>query len=75
MIISYPKTGINGDLFRQHYTDGSALAAFREDLVYTRSMSIRWLPACLIQCGKKSALVSGMIGLQGFMTVMDRLLS
>ena len=38
-------------------------------------MGIQGLPACLIQCGKKSALVSGMIGLQGFMTVIAQLLS
>ena len=57
------------------YRAGWALAAFKEDLAYPRSMGIRALPACLIQCGKKSALVSGMIGLHGFMTVIAQLLS
>ena len=31
------------------------------------------MPACLIQCGEQSALVSGMIGLNGFVTVINQL--
>ena len=69
------EAGINVDRFRQNYMDGSALAAFKEDLEYTRSMGVRSLPACLVQCAKRSALVSGMIGLHGFMTVIAQLLS
>ena len=67
------EAGINVDLFQQNYTDGSALVAFKNDLEITRSMNIRGLPACLIQCGKRSALVSGMIGLHGFITVINKL--
>ena len=63
---------MNARLFRQHYTDGSARAAFLKDLVYTRFLGIRGLPACLIQCSERSALVSGMIGLNGFVTVINQ---
>jgi len=69
------EAGININLFRRHYMDGSALAAFKVDLENTRSMGIHSLPACLVQCGKRSALVSGMIGLHGFTTVIAQLLS
>ncbi len=69
------EVGIDRSLFRQHYTDGSAQAAFRKDLEYTHSLGIRGLPACLVQCGNQAALVSGMIGLHGFTTVIDQLLS
>lgn len=69
------EAGIKVGQFRQHYTDGSAFAAFKEDLEYTRSMDIRGLPACLVQRGKRSALVGGMIGLHGFITVIAQLLS
>ncbi len=69
------EVGINVDQFRQHYTDGSAFASFKEDLEYTRSLGIRGLPACLVQCGKRSALVSGMIGFHGFIAVIDQLCS
>lgn len=44
-----------------------------KDLAYTRSLGIRGLPACLIQCSERSALVSGMIGLNGFVTVINQL--
>ncbi len=66
--------GIDEGLFRKHYTDGSAQAAFQEDLAYTHSLGIRGLPACLIQRGKQSALVSGMIGFNGFVNVIERIL-
>lgn len=69
-------TVLNGVLFRtrKEYTDGSARAAFQKDLEFTHSLGIRVLPACLIQCGKQSALVSGMIGFSGFATVIERIL-
>ena len=60
---------------RPEYWAGLALAAFKENLAYTRSMGVCSLPACLVQCGKRSASVSGMIGLHGFMTVIAQLLS
>lgn len=69
------EAGINAGLFRRHDTDGSAQAAFQEDLEYTHSLGIRGLPACLIQCGKQSALVSGMIGFSGFVPVIKRILA
>jgi hypothetical protein len=47
--------------------------AFLKDLAYTRFLGIRGLPACLIQCGEQSALVSGMIGFNGFVTVIEQL--
>ena len=69
------ETGIDRGLFRQHYTDGSALAAFKEDMEYTRSLGVRGLPACLIQCGNQAALVSGLSGFRGFVNTIDRLCS
>lgn len=69
------EAGINVDRFRQNYMDGSALAAFKEDLEYTHSMGVRSLPACLVQCERRTALVSGMIGLHGFITLIAQLLS
>ena len=70
-------TVLNGVLFRtrKEYTDGIARAAFQKDLEYTRSIGIRGLPACLIQCGKQSALVSGMIGFNGFVDVIEQILA
>ena len=69
-------TVLNGVLFRtrKEYTDGSAQPAFQKDLEYTHSPGVRGLPACLIQCGKQSALVSGMIGFSGFVNVIERIL-
>ncbi len=67
------ETGIDRSRFRQHYSDGSALAAFNEDMEYTRSLGIRGLPACLIQCGNQAALMSGMSGFRGFVNTIDRL--
>lgn len=69
------ETGINVDLFRRHYTDGSAQAAFIEDLEYTRSFGIHGLPTCLIHCGKQSTLVGGMIGFHGLVTEIEQLYS
>lgn len=68
------EAGIDEVLFRRHYTDGSARAAFQEDLEYTYSLGVRGLPVCLIQCGKQSALVSGMIGFNRFVNVIERIL-
>ena len=69
-------TLLNGVLFRtrKEYTDGSARAAFQEDLAYTHSLGIRGLPACLIQCGKQLALVSGIIGFNRFVNVIEQIL-
>ena len=46
-----------------------------KDLSYTLSLGVWGLPACLIQCSERSALVSGMIGLNGFVTVINQLWS
>lgn len=67
------EVGIDRSLFRQRYTDESAQAAFRKYLEYTRSLGIRGLPACLVQCGNQAALLSGMSGFHGFVKTIDRL--
>ena len=51
-----------------------ARAAFQKDLEFTHSLGIRGLSVCLIQCGKQLALVSGMIGFNGFVHVIKRIL-
>ena len=68
------QAGLDEDLFRQHYTDGSALAAFRKDLDRTRSLGIRGLPSCLIACGGHSVLLNGLTGFNGFVADIDQML-
>ncbi len=69
------ESGINAACFRLHFEDGSAEAAFLEDRRLACSLGIRSLPACLIQHGRDSVMVSGMIGAGGFVSAIGGLLS
>lgn len=51
------QTGIDKALFEQHYTDGMAEAALRDDLSYAARLGIRTLPTCLIQYRDRSQLM------------------
>ena len=73
LIAAAGECGVDEAAFARRLDDGSAEKTFGDDLRLTRSLGVRSLPACLIQCGGKSALVSGMIGLSGFAAAIGRL--
>ena len=50
-------TGIDEDAFLRHYNDGSAEAAFENDISCTARLGIRSLPTCLIQYKGKALLM------------------
>lgn len=50
-------TGIDEESFLRYYQDGSADAALKQDLAFTRSMGIQSLPTYLIQYGDKALLM------------------
>lgn len=68
------EVGINETDFLDHYDNGSAEAAFREDLAITRSYSIHSLPCCLIQSGNEYRFVNGMIGYDACCSEINKLL-
>ena len=67
------EVGIDKDVFLHFFEDGSAEQTFESDLSLTRSLGIRALPSCLIECNGNSVLVSGMIGFEGFVEEISRL--
>ena len=69
------ESGIDKTDFLNHFNDGSAEAAFHEDLALTRSYCIHGLPCCLIQCGNRHNLVNGMIGYDKFCYEINSMLS
>ncbi|WP_352397561.1 DsbA family protein [[Clostridium] aminophilum] len=67
------ETGINTALFMKHFSDGSAEAAFFQDLQYTRSLGIYSLPTYLIQKGTHSVLITQLIDFESFESVIAKL--
>ena len=55
-------SGFDEDAFLRHFRDGSAEAAFREDLALTREAGIRGLPMCLVQYENRRARISPLNG-------------
>lgn len=55
-------SGFDEDAFLLRFRDGSAEAAFREDLALTRSAGIRGLPMCLVQYENRRARISPLNG-------------
>ena len=51
------RTGIDVNVFLQHYLDGSPLKELNKDLLFTKKMGITSLPAYLIQYGQKAVLI------------------
>ncbi len=51
------RTGIDVNVFLQHYLDGSAENELNKDLLFTKKMGITSLPAYLIQYGQKAVLL------------------
>lgn len=68
------EVGIDEERFLSSYEDGNAEAAFQEDLKLTRSLGIRGLPACLIQCKDRAMLTSGMMDYEGFLSVIEKVI-
>lgn len=66
-------TGIDQEAFNRHMNDGSAEAAFREDLQYTRSLGIYSLPAYLLQYGDNTMLIKQLIGYEAFVSAITQL--
>ena len=65
--------GFDRERFLQLFQDGSAEAAFDKDLQLTQSLGIHSLPTCIIQCGEKAVLVSGMTEYAGFLLIFKRI--
>ena len=73
LILLARETGINEEIFCGNYYNGSSAKAFQEDLNFTKSFGIHYLPCCLIQCGSNSQLVNGLIGFDNFLAVIKNL--
>ncbi len=56
---------------RSSPVSSATLPAFRGS---PASLGVRGLPVCIIQCRKQSALISGMIGFNRFVNVIERIL-
>ena len=67
------ETGINTALFMKHFSDGSAEAAFLQDLQYTKALGIYSLPSYLIQSGDQSVLVTKLIDFDSFKDIIRRI--
>ena len=66
-------TGINTALFAKCFSDGSAEAAFLQDLRYTKSLGIYSLPSYLIQSADQSVLVTKLIDFDSFKDIIRRI--
>lgn len=66
-------TGLDKEKFLTLFKDGSTKAAFEKDLQLTQSLGIHSLPTCLVQCGKKAALMNGMMGYEDFVSELKRI--
>lgn len=67
------ETGIDPVAFDRHISDGSAEAAFREDLQFTRSLGIYSLPTFLLQYRDRVMLIGQLIGFAEFEKAIQRL--
>ncbi len=64
------KTNIDAEKFLEHYNDGTAESALNHDLILTRELGKRTLPAYLIQYDNKNALVRILIEYDSFVSVI-----
>ena len=64
------KSNIDTEKFLERYNDGSAEKALQHDLILTRELGIHTLPAYLIQCDDKSALIKILIGYEDFVSII-----
>jgi len=53
--------GIDANTFAEHFEDGDAMAALEEDLRFKDSLGIWALPAFLVECGRRSVLIRGVV--------------
>lgn len=67
------ETGIDPAAFDRNISDGSAEAAFREDLQFTRSLGIYSLPTFLLQYRDRVMLIGQLIGFAEFEKAIQRL--
>ena len=67
------ETGIDPAAFGRHFEDGSAEAAFRADLQFTRSLGIYSLPTFLLQYREQAMLIGQLIGFEDFKRAIQRL--
>jgi len=67
------ETGIDPAAFDRHISDGSAEAAFREDLQFTRSLGICSLPTFLLQYRDRVMLIGQLIGFAELEKAIQRL--
>ena len=64
------KSNIDSEKFLEHYNDGSAENALQHDLILTKELGIYTLPAYLIQCDDKRALIRILIGYEDFVSII-----
>lgn len=67
------KTGVDRKKFLQKFMDGTAKAAFEEDLKICERLNIHSLPSYLIQYGEKNILIQELIGYEIFVAAIDEL--
>ena len=67
------KSKIDPEKFLEHYNGGTAENALNHDLVLTRELGIYTLPAYLIQCGEKNALIKILIEYENFVSIINNL--
>jgi predicted DsbA family dithiol-disulfide isomerase len=67
------ESGLDIGKFLQHFTDGSAEKAFREDLNTTMKNKAQGFPSFLIQFGAKEVLLRGYQNFDSFKNVIDYL--
>ena len=67
------ETGIDPAAFSRHFEDGSAEAAFRADLQFTRSLGIYSLPTLLFRYREQAMLIGQLIGFEDFKRAIQRL--
>jgi len=67
------QTGIDEEAFIQHYENGSAETALEKDLALGQKLDIQSLPAFVVSCGEKAALVRSLIGYEDFVSVIAEL--
>lgn len=68
------ETGIDPAAFRRHFEDGSAEAAFREDLQFTRSLGIYSLPTFLLRYRDRAMFIRQLAGFEDFIRAITKLI-
>ncbi|MBE6472286.1 MAG: DsbA family protein [Coriobacteriaceae bacterium] len=59
--------GIDEGAFLERFEDGAALAALEDDQRYKESLGIWALPAFLVECGGRAALIRGAVDFEALM--------